>query len=158
MIMTSKSGPISKQEYEALAAFRYAIRQFLRAREEAAREVGVTPQQQQALLAIKGFPERDRLSIGELAERLQIRHHSAVGLVDRLESQGYVSRTHGEDRRYVYVSLTEKGENILHQLTAPHRDEIRQIGENLEELLTHLRKPLGLDNGEDTNSSENGKH
>lgn len=134
--------PISKQEYEALAAFRYAIRQFLRAREEAAREVGITPQQQQALLAIKGFPGRDHISIGEMAERLQIRHHSAVGLVDRLETQGLVSRTHGEDRRFVFVSLTKKGEDILHQLTAPHRDEIRQIGENLEDLMKHLRTPL----------------
>lgn len=143
--MPSKSSkPISKQEYEALAAFRYAIRQFLRAREEAARKVGITPQQQQALLAVKGFPGRDSASIGELAERLQIRHHSAVGLVDRLEAQGLVLRTHGEDRRYVYVSLTEKGENALHQLTAPHRDEIRQIGENLTELMEHLRKPLGV--------------
>lgn len=139
------SKPISKQEYEALANFRYAIRQFLRSREEAARRVGVTPQQQQALLAIKGFPGRDYASIGELAERLQIRHHSAVGLVDRLESQGYVSRTHGEDRRFVYVSLTKKGEEILHQLTAPHREEIRQLGENLDEMLEHLRKPLDGD-------------
>lgn len=143
-----KTKPISKQEYEALAAFRYAIRQFLRVREEAARAVGITPQQHQALLAIKGFPERDHVSIGELAERLQVRHHSAVGLVDRLESQGFVSRTHGEDRRFVYVSLTEKGESVLHQLTAPHRDEILQIGENLEQLLSHLRKPLGLDKSE----------
>ena len=134
--------PISKQEYEALAAFRYAIRQFLRTREEAARQVGITPQQQQALLAIKGFPGRDQISIGEMAERLQIRHHSAVGLVDRLETQGLVSRTHGEDRRFVYVSLTKKGEDVLHQLTAPHRDEIRQIGENLDELMKHLRTPL----------------
>jgi DNA-binding MarR family transcriptional regulator len=134
--------PISKQEYEALAAFRYAIRQFLRAREEAARQVGITPQQQQALLAIKGFPGRDQISIGEMAERLQIRHHSAVGLVDRLEGQGLVSRTHGEDRRFVYVSLTKKGDDVLHQLTAPHRDEIRQIGENLDELMKHLRTPL----------------
>lgn len=137
------SQPISKQEYEALAAFRYAIRQFLRSREEAARKVGITPQQQQALLAVKGFPGRDSASIGELAERLQIRHHSAVGLVDRLEAQGLVTRTHGEDRRFVYVSLTDKGENVLHQLTAPHREEIRQIGENLSELMEHLRKPLG---------------
>jgi DNA-binding MarR family transcriptional regulator len=140
--------PISKQEYEALAAFRYAIRQFLRVREEAARQVGITPQQQQALLAIKGFPGRDTISIGEMAERLQIRHHSAVGLVDRLESQGLVSRTHGEDRRFVYVGLTKKGEDILHQLTAPHRDEILQIGENLDELMKHLRLPLdGNGNG-----------
>src|SRR5512138_2279205 len=99
--------PISKQEYEALAAFRYAIRQFLRAREEAARKVGVTPQQQQALLAIKGFPGRDYASIGELAERLQIRHHSAVGLVDRLEAQGLIERRPPEnDRRQVFVVLT----------------------------------------------------
>jgi len=146
------SKPISKQEYEALANFRYAIRQFLRSREEAARRVGVTPQQQQALLAIKGFPGRDSASIGELAERLQIRHHSAVGLVDRLESQGYVTRSHGEDRRYVYVSLTQRGEEILHQLTAPHREEIRQLGENLDELLEHLRKPL---NGDEEQAADN---
>src|SRR3569832_1651151 len=71
---------LSKAEYELLAAFRYALRQFLRFSEEAARAVGIEAQQHQALLAVKGFPGRDRITISELAERLQIRHHSAVGM------------------------------------------------------------------------------
>lgn len=72
-----------KSDYEALAAFRYALRQFLRFSEDAAATEGLSPQQHQALLAIKGFPGRDSVTIGELAEKLQVRHNSAIGLVDR---------------------------------------------------------------------------
>src|SRR5512143_1731075 len=96
----------SKADYETLAAFRHALRQVLHFSEEAAERVGLTPQQHQALLAIKGYPGRDYVSIGELAERLRIRHHSAVGLVDRLEAQNLVARQGAEaDRRQVYVTV-----------------------------------------------------
>ncbi|MEO6753630.1 MAG: helix-turn-helix domain-containing protein, partial [Chthoniobacteraceae bacterium] len=78
---------LSKSQYEVLAAFRFALRRFLRFSEDAATAAGITPQQHQALLAIKGFPARDRVTVGELAERLQIRHHSAVGLIDRLVAE-----------------------------------------------------------------------
>ena len=79
---------LSKAEYELLAACRYALRQFVRFSEESARAMRIEPQQHQALLAIKGFPGRDKVTIGELAERLQIRHHSAVGLAGRLAANG----------------------------------------------------------------------
>jgi DNA-binding MarR family transcriptional regulator len=75
---------VTKAEYETLAAFRYNLRHFLRFSESAAESTGLTSRQYQALLAIKGFPARDCITVGELAEQLQIAHHSAVGLVDRL--------------------------------------------------------------------------
>jgi DNA-binding MarR family transcriptional regulator len=129
---------ISKTEYQALAEFRYALRQFQRFGEEAALQVGLTPQQHGALLAIKGFPGRERISIGELAERLQIRHHSVVGLVDRLVAQSFVEREHDErDRRHVYVTLTEHGAELLERLATAHRGELRRIG---PQLLTQLNE------------------
>ncbi len=132
---------VNKTDYETLAAFRYALRQFLQFSEQAANAVGLTPQQHQALLAIKGFPGRDYVTIGELAERLRIRPHSAVGLVDRLAAQGWVSREAAQaDRRQVYVTLTSKGLQLLEQLSATHREELRRIGPELSELLIRLGK------------------
>src|SRR6476659_1509253 len=93
--ITTKKSTVSQEEYETLAAFRYQLRQFLRFSEEAAKSVGLTPQQNQALLTIKGFPARDYVTIGELAEWLQIKHHSAVGLVNRLVAQDLVTRKAG---------------------------------------------------------------
>ena len=91
-----------KSQYETLAAFRYALRRFIHFSEEAAQAAGITAQQYQALLAIKGFPARDNVTVGELAERLQLRHHSAVGLIDRLEAEKLVVRApSAEDRRHV---------------------------------------------------------
>ena len=138
--------PLGKAEYESLASFRYALRQFLRFSEQAARAVGIEPQQHQALLAIKGFPGRDRITISELAERLQIRHHSAVGLVDRLVSNGLISRdAGGEDRRQVYVTLTLQGEVLLGQLVIAHKQELRRLGPQLKMLLELLdRTKSGL--------------
>jgi DNA-binding MarR family transcriptional regulator len=133
------AGPISKKEYEMLATFRYALRQFLRFSETASRRAGITPQQHQALLAIAGFPEKDQITVSELAERLQIRHHSAVGLVDRLETQNLVVRQPGEaDRREVYITLTPHGHEILAQLSATHRQELRRVGPQLHLLLEQL--------------------
>jgi DNA-binding MarR family transcriptional regulator len=134
--MTSR---LSKAEYELLAAFRYALRQFLRFSEEAARAVGIEPQQHQALLAIKGYPERDRITISELAEQLQIKHHSAVGLADRLVANGLVAReSDAGDRRQVYLTLTPHGEALLEQLAAVHKDELRRLGPELHALLARL--------------------
>jgi DNA-binding MarR family transcriptional regulator len=87
-----------KSQYETLAAFRYALRRFIRFSEGAAQAAGLTAQQYQALLAIKGFPARDKVTVGELAERLQLRHQSAVGLIDRLVAPGSYS-THSSRRR-----------------------------------------------------------
>jgi DNA-binding MarR family transcriptional regulator len=131
---------ITKTEYELLAEWRYALRQFLHFSEEAARSQGVTPQQHQALLAIRGFPGRDRVTVGELAERLQVRHHSAVGLANRLVAERLVTRTHDEkDRRQVHLSLTPHGEKTLEQLSTAHREQIRRIGPHINSLLRKLR-------------------
>ncbi len=131
--------PINKAEYEILANFRYALRQFVRFSETAARAGGITPQQHQVLLTIAGFPGREQVTMSELAERLQIRHHSAVGLVDRLVAQALVTRENSEvDRREVYICLTPRGNEILAQLSAAHREELRRIGPQLHLLLEQL--------------------
>ena len=131
---------ITKAEYETLAALRYRLRQFLHFSEEAAHVVGLTPQQHQALLAIKGFPRRDCVAVGELAEQLQIRHQSAVGLADRLAANNLVSRkTDPRDRRRVNLALTARGENVLEKLSAAHRAQLRRIGPEIEALLKRLR-------------------
>ncbi|HEY1050784.1 MAG TPA: MarR family transcriptional regulator [Prosthecobacter sp.] len=133
------SRKLSKSQYELLASFRFALRQFLRFSEDAAQEAGVTPQQHQALLAIKGFPGRDRITVGELAERLQIAHHSAVGLVDRLAAERLVAReTSEEDRRRVFITLTRRGEDILEGLSSVHRAQLRRIGPEMGALLARL--------------------
>jgi DNA-binding MarR family transcriptional regulator len=130
---------LSRAQYETLAAFRYALRQFIRFSEEAAMTAGITPQQHQALLAIKGFPGRDRVTVGELAERLQLRHHSAVGLIDRLVGEKLVSRTSSlEDRRRVLIQLTSRGEEVLGKLSAGHREQLRRIGPEMSQLLERL--------------------
>jgi DNA-binding MarR family transcriptional regulator len=130
---------LTKAEYEKLAAFRFALRQFLRFSEEAAQEAGVTPQQHQALLAIKGYPGRDEVTVGELAERLQVQHHSAVGLVDRLSAEALVSRKPSAlDRRQVNIRLTKKGEKLLAGLVEIHRAQLRRTGPKLRLLLEQL--------------------
>src|SRR5262245_13154175 len=131
--------PVNKAEYEMLAAFRYALRQFLHFSEQAAQAAGLTPQQHQALLAIKGFPGRERITVGELAERLQIEPHSAVGLVNRLAAQELVVREPAlADRRQVYISLTGQGAALLEQLTIAHKEELRRIKPQLNLLLEQL--------------------
>jgi DNA-binding MarR family transcriptional regulator len=117
---------MSTDDYQALAAFRYALRQFLRFSEEAARRAGVTPQQYLAMIAVRGFPGRDRLTVSELAERLQIRHHSAVELSGRLEKRGWIRRSRrGADRREVQLKLTPRAERLLAKLSVTHRNELR---------------------------------
>ena len=127
---------IGQNDYEALAEFRYALREFLRFSETAAGSVGLTPRQHQALLAIRASPPGAPLRVGDLAERLHVRHHSAVGLVDRLASLGLVTRRTGHpDRRLVLVQLSAKGERLLARLSAAHRAELRQLGPRLRALL-----------------------
>lgn len=130
---------ISKREYEMLAAFRYSLRQFLRFSEDAAQEAGLTPQQHQALLAIKGFPGRDFVTVSELSERLQILHHSAVGLVDRLVKEKYLDRTRNpDDQRQVYLRLTARGEKVLAQLSAAHQQQLHRLSPEINLLLQQL--------------------
>lgn len=130
----------SQPNYRAMAEFRYQIRRFLRFSEHAAREAGLEPQQYQLMLAIKGLPNGDKPRIGDIAERLQIQHHSTVELVDRLSKRSLVRRRRSEnDRREVLLELTSKGERLLQELALHHRGEIREMG---PELVVSLRKVL----------------
>ena len=132
---------VSKGEYEVLAEFRYTLRQFMSFSENAAEEIGLTPQQHQALLAVKGFPGREQITVGELSERLQIKHHSAVGLIDRLEAENLIDRFPGSnDRRKVFISLTGRGLSILEKLSTIHREELRRMAPQLRLLLKRITK------------------
>ena len=111
--------------YAALSSFRYEIRRFLNFSERAAREAGLEPHQHQALLIIKGLPSGHNPTIGVLAERLQVQHHSAVELTDRLETSGLIRRMRNKfDRREVLLLLTPRGEKILRRLSLIHRMEL----------------------------------
>lgn len=146
---------ITLADYRALAELRYQIRRFLRFSEQAARAAGLEPQQHQLLLAVKGLPE-DRLpTIGELAERLQIQHHSAVGLVDRLEERGLVRRRQsGADRRQVIVDVTTEGEEVLRDLSLFHLAELRAAGPALVRALSELSRDTNY--GQDSRDQEDG--
>jgi len=123
---------VSVAEYRALAEFRYQIRRFLNISEQAARAAGLEPQQYLLLLALRGLPEGKQATILTLAERLQLRHHSVVGLIDRLEKRGLVRRVRGkEDRRKVLISLTARGEQILGNLARKRLAELRATGPEL---------------------------
>src|SRR5690348_17623693 len=120
---------LTLSDYESLAELRFEIRNFLSFSEEAVRAVGLEPRQHQLMLALKGLPAQVRSRIGELAQRLQIQHHSAVELANRLSAGGYVRRARGgEDRREVLLALTAKGERVLRQLSLHHRQELRLQG------------------------------
>jgi DNA-binding MarR family transcriptional regulator len=125
----------------AQAEFRYQIRRFLRFSEEEARRAGLHPQQYQLLLAIRGLPPGQEARVGNLAERLQLEHHSAVELVDRAENGGLVMRTGDHnDRRQVIVHLTSKGENLLKKLAREHRAEIKAAAPHLQKALLALTR------------------
>jgi DNA-binding MarR family transcriptional regulator len=129
--MASKD-EISLNDYRATAEFRYQIRRFLRASEQIARSYGLNPQQYQLMLALKGLPDDHAGTIGEIAERLQIQHHSTVELADRLSAKGLVRRKRDtQDRRQVLLELTSKGEKTLRELALHHRDELRSTGAEL---------------------------
>lgn len=123
---------VGKAEFEALATFRYALRRFQRFSESAARAEGLTPQQHELLLAIRGFPGAARPSVSDLAQRLQLCTQSMVGLLDRAEALGLLRRIpDNADRRRVFISLTPAGEAKLHRLATQHRAELRSIGSAL---------------------------
>ena len=135
----SPPGSLSHTDYRALSDFRYQIRRFLHFSEEAAAGEGLEPQQHQMLLAIQGLDDPGGPTVGRLAEYLMIRHHSAVGLVDRLEERGLVERVRGgEDRRQVRVRVATEGLRKLKRLTNLHRDELRRTGPALVETLKSI--------------------
>jgi DNA-binding MarR family transcriptional regulator len=144
---------LTTADYQALAEFRHQIRRFLHFSEQAARRAGLEPRQHQLMLCLKGLPPTVRPSIGELAQRLLIEHHSAVELVNRLAIGGYVQRDRdGKDRRAVLVSLTRKGEKILRDLSLDHRAELRVQG---PALTTALRRTIQISKNRKASSSQN---
>ena len=113
-------------EYQALAQFRFLIRRYLNNGEKAARSVGLEPQQYMGLLALRGLPSGQEPTIRSLAERLQIQHHSAVELVDRMERRGLFRRERSSrDRRQVHVFVTARGEKLLSRLVRHRIAELR---------------------------------
>ena len=112
-------------DYTALAELRHQIRKFLTFSEQEARAVGLEPQQHQLLLAVKGLPESERPTVSTLAERLRVRHHTVVGLVDRLVAAKLAARRPSKaDRREILVQLTPRGERILRELSLLHHAEL----------------------------------
>lgn len=133
------TGEITTEEYRALAELRYRIRHFLREGDVVAAAAGLEPQQYLLLLTIRGLPAGEEATIRALAERLALKHHSVVELIDRLETHGYVRRTRGrEDRRRVLVSLLPRGERLLEQVARHRIGELRANGHELVRTIDQL--------------------
>ncbi|SAL27930.1 MarR family transcriptional regulator [Caballeronia sordidicola] len=125
---TRRTRGLVKADFEQLSEFRYQMRRFERFSEQAAQSEGITPLQYLLLLHIKGYPEREWATIGELAERLQAQHHGVVALVSRCEALNLVRRKVSEsDRRQVEVHLQKTGEKLLARLAELHRAELRSL-------------------------------
>lgn len=127
-------------DYAKLAAFRQVLREFLRFSEDAAGALGLTTQHYQAMLILRAGSDGGSVSINDLARELLIRHNSAVGLVDRLASEGLVLRRASKvDRRKVELELSARGRRVLAGLAAVHRAELERIGPMLEGLIKAVR-------------------
>jgi DNA-binding MarR family transcriptional regulator len=128
------------QDYQLLAEFRHSLRQFLAFSEAAAKDHGLTPTQHQAILAIKGSAS-GQPTIGDLADMLLVKPHTALELADRLIAAGYLEKAHAEDdRRRVLLSLTGKAEALLYELSTAHLDELRRGAPLLLKLLDRLKQ------------------
>jgi len=139
---------LTLSDYQALAEFRFQIRRFLHFSEEAVKKAGLERGQYQLMLAVKGIPAGLRPRIRDLADRMKIRHHSAVELVNRLETGGFVHRSRAQDdRREVLLALTPKGEKVLAELALHHHEELRSAG---PELVAALRRIMR--EGDDSSS------
>lgn len=126
--MKVRTRGLTKADFEQLSEFRYQMRRFERFSEQAAQTEGITPLQYLLLLHIKGYPERDWATVGELAERLQSQHHGVVALVSRCEALNLVRRQISEtDRRQVEVHLEKAGERVLARLAELHRAELKSL-------------------------------
>jgi DNA-binding MarR family transcriptional regulator len=136
---SGERGKPQAADYQALANFRYALREFLAFSGSAAKGVGLTPQQHQAMLSIIGAPEGQVVTIGFLAKRMLLKHHSAVELVDRLVELDLVARQpDAADRRKVRLSLTAKARRLLIKLSAAHLEELKRIRPVFADLLERL--------------------
>ena len=130
--MPDGSGP----DYEALLAFRTALRRFNRWSEGQARGVGLTHAQHQLLLAVKGHADERGPTIGDVASYLLLRHHSAVELINRAQAAGFVERQRdADDARVVRLRLTEQGESCIEKLTQLHVDELQQLAPLLRHVI-----------------------
>ena len=119
-------------DYQALAEFRFQIRKFMHFSEQAVQGAGLERGQYQLMLAIKGMPDELRPRIRDIANRMHIQHHSAVELINRLESGGYVRRERtAEDKREVLLVLTPKGEKVLEELALHHHEELQSAAPGL---------------------------
>jgi DNA-binding MarR family transcriptional regulator len=135
---------ITETEYRALAELRYLIRRFLQEGDTTAKQAGLEPQQYLLLLAIRGLPTGTEATISALAERLSLRHHSTVELVDRMEAHGYVKRVRGrEDRRQVLVSLQPRGAKLLEKVVEQRIIELRANGRALVTAISALLESRG---------------
>lgn len=122
-----------------MAELRYQIRRFLRFSENAAREAGIEPQQQQLLLAVKGLPDGMKPTVSVLAERMQLQHHSTVGLIDRLVDRGLLIRLRAtDDKRQVLIKLSRDGEECLRRLALHHLHELQSVGPKFVAVLQGL--------------------
>jgi DNA-binding MarR family transcriptional regulator len=139
-----RASDLSIEEYRNLAEFRRQIRRFLRFSEATAQQHGLEASQHQLLLAIHGLPEGVNPTIGELASRLFLQHHSAVELVDRLERSGAVARRPGAvDKREVWIRMTPAGRALLRRLALAHRTELERSGPELARTLRSVLRPAG---------------
>src|SRR4051795_1563971 len=148
-------GALTDAEYRALARFRFALRVFLRFSKDAARRAGLTPDQHQLLLAIRGS-DSGQPTVSELAEALQIRHHSTVGLIDRAVEAGLIARQGDpSDLRLRRVHLTAHGSQVLQSLSEIHRDELQRFHREMANTLSELsgRPPSRLFEGADDRRS-----
>ncbi|HET9296267.1 MAG TPA: MarR family transcriptional regulator [Candidatus Binatia bacterium] len=135
--------------FKAMAELRYQIRKFLRFSENAARQAGIEPQQHQLLLAIRGLPDGASPTIGVLAERMQLQHHSTVELVDRLVDRNFLCRLRStSDRRQVLVKLTHDGEEFLQRLSLHHLEELQSAGPTFVKVLNSLLGDNLMDNSD----------
>jgi DNA-binding MarR family transcriptional regulator len=135
-------GYLHPDDYEALAEFRYLLRKFFRFSKDLLRNTGdLNPEQYEALLAMKACAAPNGLTISQLSERLQVKHHSAVNIVDRLVEAKLITREAGEtDRRRRHVQLTAKGETLIEKLAVVHRTEIRGRSTEMIKALERLKK------------------
>ena len=126
-------------DFKAMAELRYQIRRFLRFSENTAREAGIEPQQHQLLLSVRGLPDNLKPTVGVLAERMQLQHHSTVELIDRLADRGFLCRLRAtDDRRKVLVKLTHDGEEFLDKLSLHHLQELQSTGPKFVKILQTL--------------------